>query len=742
MRNQFIEDKDRGFIVRKKINEDFLKLFVYTDSPFLSSNGLTLNYLPKYNNDHALINSVVYDDGSNVGIGTSNPLNATGYTSLTINSPTNGGRVDLQKNGTQFGLIYSAGSNLMDIEAIGSNNIRFNTNLTNRMFISSSGNVGIGTSTPNEKLTVVGGISASGNVYANSLRIRDSRHIGDDNFSVTWDSGLSGTQVSIGGLSGSYMDFSTPLTNDYNLRIGSYIYSGGEWNGIGTGPTEKRNLTFLTCDATRMAITSSGNVGIGTNTPSDKLTVNGNILAANNIKSTVGMFSNGEGDEYILFDPNTDSVSIGANSTVGIFLESTSNVGIGTSSPIDKLSVNGTIYIEGGTSQFNPSGVVDSGNLTNTYLAFGAAGAGSDWAYLRQIGGSNTYNLSFDLHDDGNSSSGGQSFSIRSVGSSSVPDLTPLTRFHIDGEGNVGIGTSTPNEKLTVVGGISATGTLYSGNIYLNRGDTSREGGQINFNRAKDNTTSFAIDVYSDTIGSTDSRFRFIDTVSNTERMTMLSGGNVGIGTSAPNEKLTVVGGISATGDISLNTSSRLNLGTSSTATSIRRNAGFNGIDFIADNLSRMFIGDIGNVGIGTSTPNEKLTVVGNISASGNVYSKAFRAVQGIPNNNDSSTNGYSFGIDGDTGLFSPITTTGGAANGGLALYSNNTLALSANHTTTYFKTDVGIGTISPQRKLHVNGTIRLEGLPTYSGNSTAIAGGLSTNDVYKTSTGELRIVV
>ena len=55
---------------------------------------------------------------------------------------------------------------------------------------------------------------------------------------------------------------------------------------------------------------------------------------------------------------------------------------------------------------------------------------------------------------------------------------------------------------------------------------------------------------------------------------------------------------------------------------------------------------------------------------------------------------------------------------------------------------DVGIGTISPQRKLHVNGTIRLEGLPTYSSNSTAIAGGLSTNDVYKTSTGELRIVV
>jgi hypothetical protein len=570
MRNQFIEDKDRGFIVRKKINEDFLKLFVYTDSPFLSSNGLTLNYLPKYNNDHALINSVVYDDGSNVGIGTSNPINATGYTSLTINSPTNGGRVDLQKNGTQFGLIYSAGSNLMDIEAIGSNNIRFNTNLTNRMFISSSGNVGIGTSTPNEKLTVVGGISASGNVYANSLRIRDSRHIGDDNFSVTWDSALSGTQVSIGGLSGSYMDFSTPLTNDYNLRIGSYILSGGEWNGIGTGPTEKRNLTFLTCDATRMAITSSGNVGIGTNTPSDKLTVNGNILAANNIKSTVGMFSNGEGDEYILFDPNTDSVSIGANSTVGIFLESTSNVGIGT---------------------------------------------------------------------------------------------------------------STPNEKLTVVGGISATGTLYSGNTYLNRGDTSREGGQINFNRAKDNTTSFAIDVYSDTIGSTDSRFRFIDTVSNTERMTILSGGNVGIGTSAPNQKLTVVGGISATKDITVNgiTIGRGggNIVTNTIVGEEALDSNTTGYENTAVGRRALQYNTVGLTNTAVGVGANKFNLIGN----NNTAVGGFALQNNLADNNTAvgrsslqvNTTGINNTASGVNALFSNTTGNNNTANGVNALLSNTT---------------------------------------------------------------------
>ena len=38
--------------------------------------------------------------------------------------------------------------------------------------------------------------------------------------------------------------------------------------------------------------------------------------------------------------------------------------------------------------------------------------------------------------------------------------------------------------------------------------------------------------------------------------------------------------------------------------------------------------------------------------------------------------------------------------------------------------------------------SLRLTALPTYTNNAAAIAGGLIANDVYKTSTGELRIVV
>lgn len=54
-----------------------------------------------------------------------------------------------------------------------------------------------------------------------------------------------------------------------------------------------------------------------------------------------------------------------------------------------------------------------------------------------------------------------------------------------------------------------------------------------------------------------------------------------------------------------------------------------------------------------------------------------------------------------------------------------------------------GIGVTGiPSAKLHVNGSVRLQGLPTFANNAAAIAGGLFADDVYKTATGELRIVV
>lgn len=109
---------------------------------------------------------MVVTSSGDVGIGTVSPYNTSGFTSLTINSPTSGGRIDFQRNGTRMGLIYSSASTNFDIEATGvSNRIRLNTNGQNRILIDESGNtvftgnVGIDV-VPTQKLTVAGSLSA------------------------------------------------------------------------------------------------------------------------------------------------------------------------------------------------------------------------------------------------------------------------------------------------------------------------------------------------------------------------------------------------------------------------------------------------------------------------------------------------------------------------------------------------------------------------------------------------------
>jgi hypothetical protein len=120
-------------------------------------------------------------------------------------------------------------------------------------------------------------------------------------------------------------------------------------------------------------------------------------------------------------------------------------------------------------------------------------------------------------------------------------------------------------------------------------------------------------------------------------------------------------------------------------------------IQFLVSNEQfAMRIAPSGNVGIGITTPSEKLTVNGRVSATG------FRSNQGSPSNVDSSTNGYAFGSDGDTGLFSPIIGAGGAANGVVSLFSNNVEKLRADgNAVTVF------GTLSTTGSFVVNGTIK-----------------------------------
>jgi hypothetical protein len=130
---------------------------------------------------------------------------------------------------------------------------------------------------------------------------------------------------------------------------------------------------------------------------------------------------------------------------------------------------------------------------------------------------------------------------------------------------------------------------------------------------------------------------------------------------------------------------------------------------------------DNGKVGIGTTSPNANLTVL----SSGNINGSA--AFVGT-----SETSFFNNSVDEHTYIRGGKTTSN--------VYLNDTA------TTGYtFVGSGGLGINTPPatgKKLHVNGAVRLQGLPVYANNAAAITGGLVADDVYKTVTGELRIVV
>lgn len=85
--------------------------------------------------------------------------------------------------------------------------------------------------------------------------------------------------------------------------------------------------------------------------------------------------------------------------------------------------------------------------------------------------------------------------------------------IYLSNTGNVGIGNSSPQSKLTI-----------DGEVFLGRENTSNEGGQISFGRASDNAQHYYIDCYG--AGSTPS-MRFIDAPASVVRMTIDSSGRV-----------------------------------------------------------------------------------------------------------------------------------------------------------------------------------------------------------------------
>jgi hypothetical protein len=205
------------------------------------------------------------------------------------------------------GLGYTPGSSVETYyKGNGSNNLtdmRLFTSGAEQMRISETGTVGIGTSTFDatnpEKLKVDAGTTSSFNVISGKGTIDNYLQLNIQNNSNTANASSDVVATSANGNeSVNYIDMginSGTYTNTSNPVIGgannAYLYSTGNNFMIGNGTAAKSLIFFTNSFANadeKMRITSSGNVGIGTTNPGDKLSVGGVVAPASDNTYTLG----------------------------------------------------------------------------------------------------------------------------------------------------------------------------------------------------------------------------------------------------------------------------------------------------------------------------------------------------------------------------------------------------------------------------------------------------------------------
>ena len=485
------------------------------------------------------------------------------------------------------------------------------TSASEKVTISSTGNVGIGTTSPDRALEVEGNIRSNGNIRA--YQNNSSAYYTEITANASW-----------GYLQTTSPNFyiNKPIRVDSG-QIGSY----NEDLQLKTGATERVRISNTT-----------GNVGIGTTNPGDKLHVSAGAIRLDDFYQ-LRWGGTGTG----IYGHSTQGLNFYTDAgTTRLKIEDGGNVGIGTTNPNAKLDVFGnfkttksggndgnvniknnlTSQLSGGYANVGAGDLVVSGYGTNEQQPAvvtlvnldGSISANQDLGVI-QFGGKddnsgaycNAQIIGTAKQAAGTGSSGGGH--LRFLTATASAGASPIERMRITSDGNTGVGTTSPSAPLHVSGGgnsevlkIEATSSPYIRWV--------QNGTNVGFLQFSGNNAYLA---------NTSNGSLFFRT-NNTDRVMISSTGNLGIGITVPGVRLTTVTqtpsdgpalGSATTGGQALLAANGLYGQYSGVSNNgnvwhqVQRNDG------PTATYNMLLQPSGGNVGIGISSPSQKLHVAG-----------------------------------------------------------------------------------------------------------------------------------
>jgi len=511
------------------------------------------------------------DSNGRLGVGTSSPASI-----LQLANPTAYGDSRISFNDANWQMGYGSNGSSTDeylflkVYANGSaSSVKFvNSAGAELLTVKSGGAVGIGTSSPSGVLHV------------------------------------SGADVPI-------LRLSNPSDGTASMRL-ARSGSGSEWGVYRYGSAEGDRFCVGIIGVNEpFCISTSGNVGVGTVSPGFRLSVGGDMAvgseATNGTKGSIfsggtlelraadshhriilrGDASVSNADEMNLYEHGDILFHAGATAgtdTNTAIMKANGYVGIGTTAPGSPLEIATQVTWPTPTLNLTSPGTSSS---IGASLAFTDKATNNRWMLVETPAGTAE-------------GAGALLFQYGAAGAS------PTDRLVLSSAGNVGIGTPTPGWPLNIV---RSTGSTVV--------------------RAEQTTNGVQMDLTASTKGwvGTASNHELGIQTNNTERVTVAAGGNVGIGTTSPTGILHVSGAdvpvLRVSNPADGTSSMRLTRSGSTSEWGVYRYGSAGNDRFCVGiiGVNEPFcIGTGGNVGVGTTSPAQKLSVAGTIeSTSGGV---------------------------------------------------------------------------------------------------------------------------